>query len=107
MTEMPKETVHTTTDDSVTTVEVEIKEDEEVPKVEKETETTEQHRLKTRNRLKFPQLRKRKMSSRRQKRRRLLKSRQRNKLPVEPKGTFLVFLFSLFLVNPIVLRDIR
>ncbi|KAJ0243209.1 Uncharacterized protein HA466_0204240 [Hirschfeldia incana] len=40
MTEMPKETVHTT-DDSVTAVEVEIKEDEEVPKVEKESETTE------------------------------------------------------------------
>ncbi|CAH8310867.1 unnamed protein product [Eruca vesicaria subsp. sativa] len=39
MTEMPKETVHTT-DDSVTAVEVEIKE-EEVPKVEKETEKNE------------------------------------------------------------------
>ncbi|KAG2312177.1 hypothetical protein Bca52824_023734 [Brassica carinata] len=40
MTEMPKETVHTT-DDSVTAVEVEIKEEEEVPKVEKEAEKTE------------------------------------------------------------------
>ena len=46
------------------------------------------------------------MLSKRQKRRRLLKSRQRNKLPVEPKGTFLVF-FSLVLLNPIILRDIR
>ncbi|KAF8108664.1 hypothetical protein N665_0105s0017 [Sinapis alba] len=40
MTEMPKETVHTT-DDSATAIEVEIKEEEEVPKVEKETEKTE------------------------------------------------------------------
>ncbi|KAF8047671.1 hypothetical protein N665_2883s0002 [Sinapis alba] len=37
--ETPKETIHA--DDSATAVEVEIKEDEEAPKVEKETEKTE------------------------------------------------------------------
>ncbi|XP_018468812.1 plasma membrane-associated cation-binding protein 2 [Raphanus sativus] len=54
MTEMPKETVHTTTDDSVTAVEVEIKEDEEVPKVEKETETTETAPVKDKKPVEIP-----------------------------------------------------